>query len=46
VTGEARVPELEGTYGRLRSLTLDDGALWVTSSNGEQDVVLRVTPRG
>ncbi|MFK5633545.1 MULTISPECIES: PQQ-dependent sugar dehydrogenase [unclassified Ornithinimicrobium] len=47
VSGEARIPELEGTYGRLRSLTLDDdGALWVTSSNGERDVVLRVTPRG
>ena len=46
VTGEARVPELDGTYGRLRSLTLDDGALWVTTSNGERDVVLRVTPRG
>jgi glucose/arabinose dehydrogenase len=46
VTGQARVPELEGTYGRLRSLTLDDGALWVTTSNGERDVVLRVTPRG
>lgn len=44
--GEAvRPPDLDGTYGRLRSLTLDDdGALWVTSSNGEGDVVLRVTP--
>jgi aldose sugar dehydrogenase len=40
-----RPPELDGTYGRLRSLTLDDeGALWVTSSNGDGDVVLRVTP--
>ena len=42
-----RPPELDGTYGRLRSLTLDDeGALWVTSSNGDGDVVLRVTPGG
>lgn len=47
VTGETRVEELDGTYGRLRSLTLDeDGALWVTSSNGDGDVVLRVTPQG
>ena len=47
VVDEARVPELEGRYGRLRSLTLDDdGALWVTSSNGGGDVVLRVTPQG
>ena len=45
VVGEARMAELEGDYGRLRSLTLDDdGALWVTTSNGEGDVVLRVTP--
>ncbi|AXH97036.1 PQQ-dependent sugar dehydrogenase [Ornithinimicrobium avium] len=44
ITGSVRVPELEGTYGRLRSLTLDaDGALWVTSSDGEDDVLLRVT---
>ena len=47
VTDAVRVPELDGTYGRLRSLTLDaDGALWVTTSNGDGDVVLRVTPRG
>lgn len=45
VTGEERMKELEGTYGRLRSLTLDaDGALWVTTSNGQDDLVLRVTP--
>ncbi|WP_289019066.1 sorbosone dehydrogenase family protein [uncultured Ornithinimicrobium sp.] len=47
VVDEARVPELEGSYGRLRSVVLDDdGALWVTTSNGSDDVVLRVTPRG
>lgn len=41
-----RVPELDGTHGRLRSLTLDpEGALWVTTSNGQDDEVLRVTPR-
>lgn len=44
ITGSLRVPELDGTHGRLRSLTLDPtGALWVTSSNGEGDVLLRVT---
>lgn len=44
VTDVVRVPELDGTHGRLRSLTLDgDGALWVTTSNGDSDVVLRVT---
>lgn len=46
ITGSVRPPELDGTYGRLRSLTLDPrGALWVTSSNGEGDVLLRVTAR-
>lgn len=45
VTDVARPAELDGTFGRLRSLTLDaDGALWVTSSNGENDVLLRVVP--
>ena len=45
VTGAERAPALDGTHGRLRSLTLDDeGALWVTTSNGEDDQVLRVTP--
>ena len=47
VVDQARVPELEGTYGRLRSVDLDDeGSLWVTTANGDDDVVLRVTPRG
>lgn len=46
VTGTHRIPELDGTHGRLRSLTLDgDGTLWVTTSNGDgQDEVLRVVP--
>ena len=44
VTGLTRMAELENDYGRLRSLTLDDeGALWVTTSNGDDDAVLRVT---
>lgn len=45
ITGTARMDELEDDYGRLRSLTFDDGALWVTTSNGDDDAVLRVTPR-
>jgi aldose sugar dehydrogenase len=46
VTGEARIPELEDSYGRLRSLTLDPGGdLWVTTSNGTGDMVLRVSPQ-
>jgi aldose sugar dehydrogenase len=42
-----RLPELEGTYGRIRSVQLGvDGALYVTTDNGdEQDALLRVTPR-
>ena len=46
ITGATRMAELEDGYGRLRSLTLDqDGALWITTDNGDDDVVLRVTPR-
>ena len=46
ITGSTRVAELEDEHGRLRSLTLDDeGALWVTTDNGDDDVVLRVSPR-
>ena len=46
ITGSTRMAELENDHGRLRSLTLaEDGALWVTTSNGEDDAVLRVTAR-
>lgn len=38
-------PELNGTFGRLRSPQLGpDGALYVTTSNGTDDKILRVTP--
>jgi glucose/arabinose dehydrogenase len=41
-----RLAELEDLFGRLRSLTYGaDGALYVTTSNGGDDKVLRVTPR-
>jgi glucose/arabinose dehydrogenase len=43
-----RVPELEGTYGRLRSPQAGpDGVLYVTTDNGGgADRLLRVTPAG
>ncbi|WP_255363603.1 sorbosone dehydrogenase family protein [Geodermatophilus sp. DSM 45219] len=42
-----RLPELEGTYGRIRTVQQGaDGALYVTTDNGGgDDVLLRVTPR-
>ena len=41
-----RLPELEGTYGRIRTVQQGtDGALYVTTDNGGgQDQLLRVTP--
>ena len=44
---EFRLPEMEGTYGRIRTVQQGgDGALYVTTDNGDgQDVLLRVTPR-
>src|SRR3712207_5153410 len=43
-----RLPELEGTYGRIRTVQQGgDGALYVTTDNGDgEDRLLRVTPRG
>jgi glucose/arabinose dehydrogenase len=36
---------LDGTFGRLRAVRLGpDGALYVSTSNGQEDRVLRVTP--
>jgi glucose/arabinose dehydrogenase len=41
-----RIPELDGTQGRIRSLTFGtDGALYATTDNGGDDRLLRVTPR-
>ena len=39
------VSELDGTYGRLRTPMMGpDGALYVTTSNGSNDSILRVVP--
>ena len=40
------LPELTGTYGRLRTVQQGpDGAMYVTTSNGSADQILRVTVR-
>jgi len=40
-------PALDGTHGRLRSAVQGpDGALYVTTDNGTNDALLRVTPAG
>ncbi|MCF6742849.1 PQQ-dependent sugar dehydrogenase [Blastococcus sp. KM273128] len=43
-----RLPELDGTHGRIRALEQGaDGALYVTTDNGDDaDQLLRVTPQG
>jgi len=42
----SRLPGFDGTYGRIRTVQLgNDGAFYVTTSNGGEDVVLRVTPK-
>jgi aldose sugar dehydrogenase len=42
-----RVPELEDSYGRVRSpVQGSDGALYLTTDNGDgEDQLLRVTPQ-
>lgn len=45
--GRSDPPELDEEYGRLRAArTGPDGALYITTSNGEDDKLLRVTPKG
>ena len=40
-----QLPALDGTHGRLRAARPGpDGALYITTSNGEDDEVLRVSP--
>jgi glucose/arabinose dehydrogenase len=47
VTKVGQLPQLDGSYGRLRAVrTGADGALYVTTSNGDDDKVLRIAPVG
>jgi aldose sugar dehydrogenase len=47
VTATSVPAELDGTYGRLRAArTGPDGALYVTTSNGNDDKLLRIAPAG
>ncbi|MGH3801153.1 MAG: PQQ-dependent sugar dehydrogenase, partial [Pseudonocardiaceae bacterium] len=47
VTEVGQLPQLDGNYGRLRAVRPgSDGALYVTTSNGDDDKVLRVAPAG
>lgn len=42
----AMITLLDGDHGRLRGVTpATGGGVWVTTSNGENDRILRVTPR-
>jgi glucose/arabinose dehydrogenase len=45
VTAVGQLPQLDGSYGRLRAARSGpDGALYVTTSNGDNDKVLRIAP--
>lgn len=45
VTEVGQLPELDDKYGRLRAVRPGrDGELYVTTSNGEDDKVLRISP--
>ena len=45
VASQAIPPEFDDKYGRLRAArTAPDGALYLTTSNGKDDKLLRVTP--
>ncbi|MDQ3762124.1 MAG: PQQ-dependent sugar dehydrogenase [Actinomycetota bacterium] len=47
VTEVGQLPQLDGSYGRLRAVRPgSDGALYVTTSNGDDDKVLRIAPAG
>jgi glucose/arabinose dehydrogenase len=45
ITEVGRLPQLDGSYGRLRAARSGPaGALYVTTSNGDNDKVLRIAP--
>ncbi len=47
VTEVGQLPQLAGSHGRLRAVRSGaDGALYVTTSNGDDDKVLRIAPAG
>jgi glucose/arabinose dehydrogenase len=47
VTEVGQLPQLDGNYGRLRAVRPGpDGALYITTSNGDDDKVLRIAPAG
>lgn len=47
VTEVGQLPQLDDNYGRLRAVRPGpDGALYVTTSNGDNDKVLRIAPAG
>lgn len=47
VLEEFLVPELDGTYGRIRTVRQGtDGALYATTDNGTDDALLRITAQG
>ncbi|RBY91864.1 PQQ-dependent sugar dehydrogenase [Blastococcus sp. TBT05-19] len=47
VVEQFRLPELDGTHGRIRTVQQGgDGALYAVTDNGEDDVLLRITPGG
>ena len=46
LAGVSVPPETNGPFGRLRAARLGpDGALYVTTTNGDDDKLLRITPR-
>ncbi|MCZ2859372.1 PQQ-dependent sugar dehydrogenase [Blastococcus sp. VKM Ac-2987] len=47
LTEQFQVPELDDTFGRIRTVQQGgDGALYAVTDNGDDDVLLRITPTG
>ena len=46
VLEQFRVAELDGAYGRIRTVQQgEDGLLYAVTDNGSDDVLLRISPR-